>query len=59
MQKVRKKLAGLENRAYLCSEKKKILTIKKYTTMIAIAFFGTIILSSIALRLRTMFMERR
>ena len=27
--------------------------------MIAIAFFGTIILSSIALRLRTMFMERR
>ncbi len=60
MQKVRKKLAGYEKRAYLCSEKKtRIPTIKKYTTMIAIAFFAMIILSSIALRLRTMFMERR
>ena len=60
MQKVRKKLAGYERRAYLCSEKKtKILTIKKYTTMIAITFFAMIILSSIALRLGTMFMERR
>ena len=60
MQKVRKKFAGPEKGAYLCSEKRtKVLTIQKYTTMIAIAFFTTTILASIALRLGTMFMERR
>ena len=69
MQKVMNKFAGPEKYPYLCSvkmihERNQITknyntNKKKYTTMIAIAFFATTILASIALRLGTMFMERR
>ena len=59
-QKVKEKLAGVQKRPYLCGVKMIhrhpfdvkttiILTIKKYTTMYAIAFFTTVILFSASL----------
>ena len=59
-QKVKEKLASVQKRAYLCGVKMihghpfdvkttKIITIKKYTTMYAIAFFTTVILFSASL----------
>ena len=58
-QKLEEKLAGVQKTSYLCIVKTEqqvlhdkqtiILTIKKYTTMYAIAFFTTVILFSASL----------